>query len=192
MILSHSDRVSTWTLVNLLWLKANIETQKEGEIMQRRCIVFTGLQASGKTTFYRQFFPDLVHVNLDTLHTRNKERILLEECFTSGLSFVVDNTNPTRMDRERYIGGAKDNGYRIIGYYFESSVSSCKERNSLRTGKACVPVSALTATHRIMEVPEWDEGFDELFYVQINEEGFAIHPWSMENGLPRQRQYTKA
>ena len=97
----------------LLW---NAE-RREAE-MDKRCILFTGLQASGKTTFWRQRFPDVVHVNLDTLHTRNKERQLLEDCFSSGTSFVVDNTNPTRKDRERYIVPAKENGYRIIGYYF--------------------------------------------------------------------------
>ena len=133
--------------------------------MEKRCILFTGLQASGKTTFYQQQFPDLVHVNLDTLHTRNKERILLDECFASGASFVVDNTNPTRKDRERYISRAKENGYRVIGYYFQSSISACKERNSRRTGKALLPVSALAATHRTLELPGWDEGFDELYYV---------------------------
>lgn len=51
--------------------------------MEKKCILFTGLQASGKTTFYQQQFPDLVHVNLDTLHTRNKERLLIDECFAT-------------------------------------------------------------------------------------------------------------
>ena len=83
-------------MISWLW---NVEGQ-EAE-MDKRCILFTGLQASGKTTFWQQCFPDLVHVNLDTLHTRNKERQLLEKCFASGTSFVVDNTNPTRTDRER-------------------------------------------------------------------------------------------
>ena len=135
--------------------------------MERKCFLFTGLQASAKTTFYLQRFPGLTHVNLDTLHTRNKERILLDGCFASGASFVVDNTNPTRKDRERYISRAKENGYLVIGYYFQSSISACKERNSRRTGKALLPVSALAATHRILELPGWDEGFDELYYVRI-------------------------
>ena len=148
--------------------------------MEKRCILFTGLQASGKTTFYQQQFPDLVHVNLDTLHTRNKERILLDECFASGASFVVDNTNPTRKDRERYISRAKENGYRVIGYYFQSSISACKERNSRRTGKALLPVSALAATHRTLELPGWDEGFDELYYVRIDDSSFAVEPWETE------------
>ena len=148
--------------------------------MEKRCILFTGLQASGKTSFWQQYFPDLAHVNLDTLHTRNKERILLDECFASGASFVVDNTNPTRKDRERYISRAKENGYRVIGYYFQSAISACKERNSRRTGKALLPVSALAATHRTLELPGWDEGFDELYYVRIDDSSFAVEPWETE------------
>ena len=148
--------------------------------MEKRCILFTGLQASGKTSFWQQYFPDLAHVNLDTVHTRNKERILLDECFASGASFVVDNTNPTRKDRERYISRAKENGYRVIGYYFQSSISACKERNSRRTGKALLPVSALAATHRTLELPGWDEGFDELYYVRIDDSIFAVEPWETE------------
>ncbi len=150
--------------------------------MERKCILFTGLQASGKTTFYQQRFSDLTHVNLDTLHTRNKERILLDECFASGVSFVVDNTNPTRKDRERYISRAKENGYLVIGYYFQSSISACKERNGRRTGKALLPVSALAATHRILELPDWDESFDELYYVRIDDSGFVVEPWKTEEG----------
>ena len=148
--------------------------------MEKRCILFTGLQASGKTSFWQQYFPDLAHVNLDTLHTRNKERILLDECFASGASFVVDNTNPTRKDRERYISRAKENGYRVIGYYFQSSISACKERNSRRASKALLPVSALAATHRTLELPGWDEGFDELYYVRIDDSSFAVEPWETE------------
>ena len=100
--------------------------------MEKKCILFTGLQASGKTTFYQQQFPDLVRVNLDTLHTRNKERLLLDECFAAGSSFVVDNTNPTSEVRAKYIEAARKHGYRVIGYYFQSSISACKERNSRR------------------------------------------------------------
>ena len=95
-------------------------------------------------------------------------------------SFVVDNTNPTRKDRARYIDAAKERGYRVIGYYFQSSISACKERNSRRTGKALLPVSALAATHRTLELPGWDEGFDELYYVRIDDSSFAVEPWETE------------
>lgn len=148
--------------------------------MEKRCILFTGLQASGKTTFYQQRFPDLVHINLDTLHTRNKEHLLIEECFATGSSFVVDNTNPTSKVRAGYIESAQKHGYRVIGYYFQSSISECKERNSRRTGKALLPVSALAATHRILELPEWTEGYDELYYVRIDGNQFIVEPWKSE------------
>ena len=57
--------------------------------MEKKCILFTGLQASGKTAFYQQQFSDLVHVNLDTLHTRNKERLQLDECFAAGFLMFI-------------------------------------------------------------------------------------------------------
>ena len=39
-----------------------------------KAIIFTGIQASGKSTFFKQHFRSgFVHINLDTLHTRNKE-----------------------------------------------------------------------------------------------------------------------
>lgn len=49
--------------------------------MEKHAIILIGLQASGKSTCYhRMWKDDYVHINLDTLHTRNKERLLLEEC----------------------------------------------------------------------------------------------------------------
>ena len=81
-----------------------------------------GLQGSGKSECCRQFLPSYVRVNLDTLRTRNNERRLIEECFDAGKSFVVDNTNPTRADRERYITAAKEHGYHIIGIFMESKI----------------------------------------------------------------------
>ena len=148
--------------------------------MERKCIVLMGLQASGKTTFYQRYFPEMVHINLDTLHTRNKERILLNDSLARGDSFVIDNTNPTRADRARYILPAKEAGYRVIGYYFQSSIADCKKRNSRRSGKAQVPFGALAATSRALELPEWAEGFDELYYVRIDGDGFVAEPWKDE------------
>ena len=150
--------------------------------MKKRCVLLIGLQASGKTTFCRRFFPGLVPISLDSLHTRKKERALLEKCLESGDSFVVDNTNPTREDRERYIIPAAKAGYRIIGFYFQSSVSGCMERNSRRSGKARVPEAAIAATHRKLELPDREEGFDELFYVRIGQDCFEVEPWREEDG----------
>ncbi|MBD5473326.1 MAG: ATP-binding protein [Lachnospiraceae bacterium] len=140
-------------------------------------IIFIGIQASGKSTFYHERFKDHVHINLDTLHTRNKETMLLQECVESGCSFVVDNTNPTRVGREKYIRVARDNNYRIHGYYFQSSVSDCIARNRKREGQARVPDQAVAGTHRKLELPEYEEGFDELFYVRLEGGRFIVDVW---------------
>lgn len=84
-------------------------------------IIFIGVLGSGKSTYYAQRFKkDFEHINLDTLKTRACESALLEHCLANGLSFVVDNTNPTQTDRLRYIERARAAGYRIVGYYFQS------------------------------------------------------------------------
>ncbi|MDE7284806.1 MAG: AAA family ATPase [Lachnospiraceae bacterium] len=145
---------------------------------KKTAIIFIGIQASGKSTFYHERFKDYVHINLDTLHTRNKENILLQECVERGRSFVVDNTNPTREDREKYIRAAKDNGYCIHGYYFQSSVSDCIARNQKREGKARIPDHAVAGTHRKLELPEYKEGFDELFYVRMEGGSFIVDEWN--------------
>lgn len=144
---------------------------------EKTAIIFIGIQASGKSTFYHERFEDYVHINLDTLRTRNKEKLLLQECMEKGYSFVVDNTNPTKADREKYIQAARDNGYRIHGYYFQSSVSDCIARNQKREGKARIPDQAVASTHRKLELPEYEEGFDKLFYVCLKGGNFIVDEW---------------
>lgn len=147
------------------------------DMPDKTAVIFIGIQASGKSTFYHERFEDYIHINLDTLHTRNKERLLLQECVESGYSFVVDNTNPTKADREKYIQTARDHGYRIHGYYFHSSVSDCIARNRKREGKARIPDQAVACTHRKLELPEYGEGFDKLFYVCLKDGSFMIDEW---------------
>ena len=107
-------------------------------------IIFIGIQASGKTTFYEKHYSCYEHINLDTLHTRNKERIALETCIAEKRSFVVDNTNPTKEDRRRYVIPAKAAGYKIIGFFFQSIVSESVKRNEKRGGT--VPDKAIACT----------------------------------------------
>lgn len=133
----------------------------------KEMIIFIGIQASGKTTFYHEQLAQYTHISLDVLHTRNKERIALEDCFASGKSMVIDNTNPTAADRTRYISKAKKNGYHITGYFFQSRISDCVERNEKREGKAKVPRTAIAATSNKLEMPCYAEGFDKLYFVHM-------------------------
>ncbi len=137
-------------------------------------IIFSGIQASGKTTFYNTYFSSThVHINLDTQRTRARERALLLQCLEEGLSFVADNTNPTKLDRERYINPAKKAGYKIACFFFPPDITESAKRNKKR-GSQAVPHVALVSTANKLEMPSFDEGFDELFCVRIEENAFVV------------------
>ena len=146
--------------------------------MSKTIVILMGLQGSGKSTFYsRHLANEFVRINLDTLKTRHQEKLLIEECMQKESNFAVDNTNPTRLDRERYIKPAKEAGYRVIGYFFESKIKDCMQRNALREGKARVPEKAIAATSNKLEIPSFGEGFDELYFVKNNGEAMTIEEW---------------
>lgn len=143
----------------------------------KQMIVFIGIQASGKTSFYRSFLEGAgyVHINLDTLHTRNKEKLAIQACYTDGQSFVVDNTNPEKADRARYIPDAREHGYEVIGIFFQSTLKDCISRNEMRENK--VPQIAIPAVQNRLQMPEYAEGFDQLYFVRIKQDDFLITEW---------------
>ncbi len=148
----------------------------------RHAIIFIGLQGSGKTYYYNQHFAGKFrHISLDDLHTRSREKTAFQSCIDEGVDFVVDNTNPTREDRARYIGAAKAAGYIVTGYFFESRLRDCIRRNNQRTKDKRVPAKAIAATSNRLEMPSKDEGFDELFFVKrISETMMAREEWKLE------------
>ena len=142
---------------------------------RNEAVIFIGIQATGKSEYYKRNFADThVRINLDMLKTRNRERILIEACIEAKQSFVVDNTNPARSDRDRYIEKATEVGFRIIGYYFRSSMSEATARNESRANESRVPVIAIVTTQSKIELPSFSEGFDELYYVHIGDNGEFI------------------
>lgn len=145
------------------------------------CIIFIGIQATGKSTFYKtQFYGTHVRINLDMLKTRNREDKLFQTCLEIKQHCVIDNTNPTRQDRARYIDAAKAAGFRMVGYYFESRVAEALSCN-LKRETGVVPDKGILATYKRLELPKRDEGFDELFYVRLlGDNEFAVEEWSDE------------
>ena len=86
-------------------------------------ILFVGIQATGKSTYFKQrFFDTHVRINLDMLRTRHREKLLFDACLVAQQSFVVDNTNLTVEDRAHYVGPARSAGFRVVGYYFQSQI----------------------------------------------------------------------
>ena len=118
--------------------------------MVRKMVIMMGIQGSGKSTFYHKYLEEeYIRVNLDTLKTRYQERLLIQKCIEERNNFAVDNTNPTKEDRQRYIPMAREAGYRIVGYFMESKLQPCIERNNQRIGKEKIPTAAIAATQGV-------------------------------------------
>lgn len=142
-------------------------------------VIFAGLQASGKSSFYKdRFFSTHFRISLDLLKTRNRERRLMAACLEMQQPFVIDNTNPSRDDRAKYIEAAKAAKYSIVGYYFRSKAEECLQRNERRSSP--VPEVGILSTAKKLQLPSMDEGFDNLKYVRLTESGFVVEEWNNE------------
>jgi predicted kinase len=149
-------------------------------------VLFIGLQASGKSSFFRACFADSHEwISKDRLRNNSnpsrRQRQLIEEALRAGRSVVIDNTNPTQRERAELIELARSFGARIVGYYFQSRLADCLERNGLRAGKERVPDVALYATRKKLERPSLTEGFDRLYFVHLlGESAFEVRDWRVE------------
>jgi predicted kinase len=144
-----------------------------------QAVIFIGVQASGKSAFFKdRFFDTHVRINLDMLKTRHREKLLLDACLQARQSFVVDNTNPTIENRKRYIIPAKAAGFEVLGYYFASPISDSLQRNRQRVGEKRIPDGGLWAVYRKLQLPAYQEGFDQLFYVKVDpQDQFIVEEW---------------
>jgi predicted kinase len=145
-------------------------------------VIFIGLQGAGKSTFYwERFFTTHLRINLDMFKTRHRERRFLQTCIETRQRFVVDNTNPTRTERQVYLEAARQAGFRVIGYYFQSQIEDCKRRNAQRPVEERVPVPGILGAAGRLQIPSREEGFDVLHYVRIDDNGrFVVEEWRDE------------
>lgn len=121
-------------------------------------VMFVGSAGSHKTTLFNKHFRDcgFVHVNKDTLKTREKGVFLAS--VKANKNIVVDNTNPQRATREEYEKIARENGYRVVIFYF---VISGYNYNKHR--EKPVPDIVYHTFFKKLEVPTKEEG--ELYIV---------------------------
>ena len=146
------------------------------------CVIFIGLPASGKTTFYQRRFAE-THRHISKDHWPNasnkdsRQAEAMRAALTRGDSVVIDNTNPSPVDRARAIALARQHGARLIGYYFTATTREAVGRNRGREGTARVPDVAVFTSAKRMTSPTVEEGFDELYSVSIAPDGdFTVQP----------------
>lgn len=157
-------------------VKKSAEPSAEAPVM----VIMIGIPGAGKSTFARNYnwtFEPIL-INLDTLKTRNREMSLILDAINHRQCLIIDNTNITRLERARYIHLAKENGYKVYGYFMQSVIKDCISRNENRANK--VPIKAIIAKSNQLEIPTYDEGFDMLKYVRINKNVYEVSNWKIE------------
>jgi predicted kinase len=144
------------------------------------CVIFIGLPASGKTTFYqRRFAGTHVHISKDHWASNKDARqsAAMRAALSRAQSIVLDNTHPSPSDRAPAIALAREYGAQVIGYFFTATTREAVGRNRGREGKARVPDVAIFTKAKRMASPVAGEGFDELYSVSIAPDGdFTVEP----------------
>ena len=142
-------------------------------------VIFVGLPASGKSTYYfKNLAATHVHVSKDLLPRGARQETLIEKALAAGKSVVVDNTNVTAGARACYIAAAKAAGFRVLGYYFPADLQDALRRNSQRTGRALVPAKGVAGTYHRLQPPDLVEGFDALYLVRLTpDHQYVVTEW---------------
>ncbi|OWA33317.1 kinase [Saccharibacillus sp. O16] len=145
------------------------------------CILLVGIQASGKSTFYKERYIDShLRLNMDMLRTRYREQLLLHAFLEAKQPFVIDNTNPLPEDRAKYIEAAHEHRFRVVGYFFVPDYEESVRRNAQRTGRTYVREIGIQSVAKKLVRPSYAEGFDELYEVTSGGGSFTVTPIERE------------
>ncbi|KAH9830982.1 PNK3P-domain-containing protein [Rhodofomes roseus] len=143
---------------------------------KREIVVFVGYPSLGKSSFYMKHFQpaDYVHVNQDTLRTRDKCVKAVREAVQEGNSCVVDNTNRNAETRRHYVELSKQLSVPIRCIVFEGSLELAWHNNLYRAfnlppstverepKRELLPYNAFTSFRAQYEEPQLKEGFQEI------------------------------
>ncbi|PKW05538.1 Predicted kinase [Streptomyces sp. 1222.5] len=139
-------------------------------------VVFVGLQASGKSTFYERCLRDgHVRVGKDAFprsaRQQKRQMRLVTEALAAGRSVVVDNTNPSPKEWDPLLAAARAHGASVSAYWFPPDLAGSLRRNAARTGRVRVPDIGVHATLRRLRRPTPADGFDAVYDVRFDGRG---------------------
>lgn len=132
-------------------------------------IVLCGIPASGKSTFYEKKLKNSFEIiSLDYLKDRANELRVIKACLSENKSFVIDNTNVSKEDRERYIDIARKKHISITCCFFKPDVKKSITRNKSRkfNGGRFVPEQVIYIMNNKFEIPSYDEGFNDIYIIE--------------------------
>ena len=130
-------------------------------------ILFVGYPASGKTTFYENYLKSFnyVHINQDELKTLSKCLTLTKKYIKEKKSICIDNTNPSKETRQKYIQLCKENKLSIRCIYFDVDLNTAKFLNAYRANISDknIPEISYNVYKKNFTEPTLKEGFNEIF-----------------------------
>ena len=132
-----------------------------------------GIPGSGKTTFCKRFFKNVVYLSSDNMRvamfgfedqthngdvfTRMKAETL--EALKHGRDVVYDATNLNAKRRRKYLKTIEPE-HRKVCLFFLTDIDICKERNKLRD--RTVSDEVIDKMYRSIQIPQYSEGWNEI------------------------------
>lgn len=136
-------------------------------------VLLVGFPACGKSFFSQTYLvpKGYVHVNRDTLGTWKKCVDMCAKSLRQGQSVVIDNTNPDKESRQRYINCAKTAKVPCRCFYFTATITQARHNERYREmiDKSHQPINdmIMNTFKSKLKVPESSEGFTEIVRVNL-------------------------
>ncbi|KAF5386673.1 hypothetical protein D9615_001745 [Tricholomella constricta] len=143
---------------------------------KQELVLFVGYPCLGKTSFYRSHFEPAgyIHINQDTLKTRDKCVKEMQKVLHEGKSCVIDNTNRNTAIRKYYLDIARQLKIATRCFFFAGSIELAWHNNLYRTYNLPPSVAAAEPRRELVpyigfcgfrdnfEEPQLEEGFTEI------------------------------
>jgi bifunctional polynucleotide phosphatase/kinase len=133
-------------------------------LRMREMIIMVGPPSCGKSTYVRNNLQSYIRINQDTLKTRSKCLSQTTDWVKSGLSVVIDNTNPSASVRKLYVDIARKYNYNVRCIFMNVTIELAMHLMSCRTavcGKV-IPAVAYARYLASFEHPSNKEGFSQI------------------------------
>ncbi|KAI9723474.1 MAG: hypothetical protein M1828_004204 [Chrysothrix sp. TS-e1954] len=161
-----------------------LKTSTFVKLSKQEVVLFVGLPASGKSTFYFSSMKSLGYerINQDTLKTRERCLKKCAELIADGRSVAVDNTNIDRATRAHWVQLAKSLGVPIRCVNFSASPELCRHNDAVRALNkgSWNPEQRVRLPHNLAfsfasryEEPVMEEGFQSITEMQFEFKGDA-------------------
>lgn len=145
---------------------------------KKEMIIMIGYPASGKSTISQKIQEvglrnDIYYkiINRDTLKTMNKCIKETKIGLKYNMNIIIDNTNPSKQDREKFIVIAKKYNYKIIAIILKTSKEISMHNNyyrSFRYKKELIPEIAYNIYKSKYHNPTKDEKIDKILETGVN------------------------